>query len=739
MRRALHTWALAAVLTCVPVPGVAVSAVFSGDPVNPTTGLPYEVLPGFPLVLPGPDGLVGTADDVVDPSITGDIDVVVRSGSPVAADTIPPPTAQGGRSALPRGVAGSTAGGGTEIPFTVLLSDGATSSAAPSGHVLAATDMDGIPVIVTAFADFDGDGFIGATNQDSAGATDNRFELKELKPVGRAVALFSQGIARGAVAIHAGRPASHDGLTVALTAMALTGPFDPNFFNGSIPSGPAIATALPFFPQRDLSKLIRDRAVAVGPNTTLQQVIDFVMLPSPGVTAPFALPVDGSSPTIDAAVVNAQPAVRAVFRKDVKGQELSAPLGDLTLGTRGRGSHCNLRLVSVDRWGNPADPPPAMAVTLHGGAALKFVRPSQARKGTTVQLRSAEGIRVTVYAPKGTPDGTTGALTIEEEGMVVGAVPYRIDARANQPAPDITVPSRTAATIQAAIDQVVDRNHDGTLVVAVRPGLYHENIIVNRSIVLRGDGAGSTILQGDGSANVVSVTAPNTTIQGLTTVGGSNGFALSGASALLIDSRAWHNIGAGITVSGAATQVTRSEAAENGTDGLSVNGAAGAVLSDNQLFDNGSAGATLSAVQGGQFDNNLLASNAVGGVTVVAANAAGIVDNRIGDNTGSGIQLLGAQSCQVIGNLSTVNDDDGVHIDSKASEAPGLRLLPRDGGNPTTDNLISENTVDANHGYGLFVRRSPNDDFSAASGLQPPPGDNTVTNNRKGDVLVRTN
>ncbi len=47
--------------------------------------------------------------------------------------------------------------------------------------------------------------------------------------------------------------------------------------------------------------------------------------------------------------------------------------------------------------------------------------------------------------------------------------------------------------------------------------------------------------------------------------------------------------------------------------------------------------------------------------------------------------------------------------------------------------------VDTNHGYGLFVRRSPNDDFSAADGLQPPPGDNDSHNNRKGDVVIRTN
>ena len=170
-----------------------------------------------------------------------------------------------------------------------------------------------------------------------------------------------------------------------------------------------------------------------------------------------------------------------------------------------------------------------------------MVRPARARRGELLTLGNARGVRVVVHPQRGTPDGSTGTLTIEHDGAVVGVLPYRIDARANQLQPDIVVPSQAAATIQAAVNQVTDRNNDGTLVVALRPGLYHENVVVSRPMVVRGAGAQSTILQGDGSASVVSVNAANSTIQGLTTVGGGNGFALAGASTLLIDSRAWHN------------------------------------------------------------------------------------------------------------------------------------------------------------------------------------------------------
>src|SRR5262249_6859286 len=131
--------AVACLALCAPRPVHAQdSEVFDGDPVDPSDGEPYEILPGHELVKPGPDGILGTADDEVDSSIIGDIDLVVRAGSPDATPAIPPPAALGGRAALPVGVAGASSGGGLEIPFTAYLcGDGCygDNPAAPYGFV----------------------------------------------------------------------------------------------------------------------------------------------------------------------------------------------------------------------------------------------------------------------------------------------------------------------------------------------------------------------------------------------------------------------------------------------------------------------------------------------------------------------------------------------------------------------------------------------------------------------------
>jgi len=715
MSRAIQIGLLAILLVCAPERGFAVSAVFDGDPVDPATGLPYEMLPGFPLVTPGPDGLFGTADDTIDPTITGDIDLVVRSGSPAATATIPPPTAQGGRTALPVGVAGPSTSGGTEIPFTVFLSDGATSGAAPSGHLLAAADMDGLPVLVAAFADLDGDGFVGITNQDAGGSADNSLEVRELEPVGRAVALLSGGVARGSVAIRAGLPTSHGGLTIALTAMALTGTFDPGFFDGNVPNGPAITTAQPFVPQSDLTRLIRDRAAPVGPDTTLQPILQFGAFPPAAALQLFALPLDGSSPTIDAALVDAQPATRVAFLSDPGVPALRGAVGDLVLGTRSPENRRRLRVVAVDRWGNATDPPPGFAVTVRATSPLR-IQPHRATLKPVV-IDSSNGAPISVKGPGRTGDGTTGVLTVERDGVVIGTLGYRVDGRLGGRA-DLTVPSPGVSTIQAAIASVSDLNHDGALVIDVKAGLYRENLLINRPVTLRGDDGETTVVEGDGTAGTIRVTAPNVSLWGLTAVGGASGFALESTSALVDGSRAWRNLGAGIVVSGAGAQVSGAEVLENAGDGLLVDGAPGAVCSGSGFFDNGGAGINVRNAQGGEIDANRVANNGNDGITLQTTTSAGLGGNRSVANVGSGISLLNGQGNTSTDNLCAINGEEGLHMDG------------------TQQTLASRNVLVSNHGYGLFLRRSTNDDFSADPGLQAPLGDNTASDNRKGDLII---
>lgn len=707
---------LALALMFLPTPGLAASAVFDGDPVNATTGLPYEILPGKPLVRPGADGLLGTADDVVDTAIIGDVDLVVRAGALPAAAVIPPPALATGTA--PTGVAGSRSAGGTEIPFTVFLSDGETGAGRPAGHLLAAADMDGMPVIVAAFADLDGDGTIGLTTHDAVGGSDLPFEVRELEPVGRAAALFSGGVARGSIAVRAGMPASQGGLTIALVALALTGPFDPTFFAGAIPSGPGITTALPFLPQRDLTRMIRDRAVPAGPNTTLQELVQFAAVPAPNT---YALALDGSEPTIDGAVVTSQPAVRVSFRDSDAYAGSAAPLDHLFFGIQAPAAILRVRMLPVDRFENPADPPPDFSVVLHSDDSLRVLGQRGLRRGQSLRIRSAAGRRVLGRLASGVADGATGALRVEREGVVLATLPYAVDARIVRRRPDVTVPSAEAKTIQAAVDAATDRNHDGVVTVGVLGGLYREQVVIARPLELIGDGSDRTLIAGDGTATIVSVTGAGVIVHGIGAIGGGTGFNMAGAAGQLRASAAWRNVGTGVRLSGSGDDVWDSSAAANGGDGIHVDGSAsGARCRDTLLRGNAGAGATVDATTGVELLDDLAVDNNAGGLVLIGAGAPVVRGNRSAGNVGSGVQLIRSSGAMLADNVCTLNDEDGLQMDR------------------SDDAVVSGNTFDDNNGYGVFFRRSTNGDFAATPGLQPPPGDNAAAGNRKGDVFVRT-
>jgi len=383
---------LALVLAATPC--AAQLPILAGDPVNPATGRAWPMLPGVPLLMPEP-GKEDYDPFLVDASQIGDVDLVVRADTLTPGPLMPPPVA-----VPPTAVVGGAALGlGADVPFTVLVSNGGAGLGVP----LAGPEMNGIPVVVVAFADLDGDGWIGPTNADAAGASDNGRERQESDvPVGRQVAVFDGGVAHGHVAIGAGAPASSGGLDVVLAALAYVGPFSPGFFAGNVPDGPGVATALPFWPRLAPDRVVdgEGRGGPADPDERLGFEIEADVHPPvdhPVLGTPFALPTDGSSGTIDRARVVAgayarprfvQPSLPVPMPADGEiaptpilrgaGGTLFAPLDDtLTLADDGPGNGLTLAVIPVDRFDAPTDPPADTTVTLVASATLRIVAPDE--------------------------------------------------------------------------------------------------------------------------------------------------------------------------------------------------------------------------------------------------------------------------------------------------------------------------------------------------------------------------
>src|SRR5581483_5314934 len=308
--------AFACSLVASALPAHAIPAVYAGDPTD-AAGRPRIILPGVPLIDWGPDARFGTSDDVVDTSIVGDVDLVVRTGGTFVpgSGVIPAPAAS--VAGAPQVVAGGLQfpSSGGEVPYDLIVSDGAPSPAA--GHALPDPDLDGRGALVVAFADLDGDGFVGPTDDDAAGAADDAVEAQEAAMlVGRRLAVLQSGAASGGLGVSLGLPASAGGLGLVIAGGAVTGAVPPLYDDDGW-----ISTLFPVLWPLDPGHIIGGgNPRPADPFGLVDIEVDYerVFRPAPRnpvLGTPFAIPLDGSSVTNDLVRAISGPAVAVAFAR----------------------------------------------------------------------------------------------------------------------------------------------------------------------------------------------------------------------------------------------------------------------------------------------------------------------------------------------------------------------------------------------------------------------------------------
>lgn len=406
-------------------PASAQLPVFAGDPVDPGTGAAYVILPGVASVQPGEDEDFNSDDDVITPAVIGDVDVVLRTGGGYAGGPIPAPAAS--VAAAPVVVAGGAHGSaGTEVVFQMILSDGAASPA--TGNPLTGAQHDDRAVLIFAYPDLDGDGFIGATNAD--GSTDNAIERQEsFTIVGRQVALIDAGVASGNLAVALGAPASAGGLGVVVGGGALFGETGPEYFDG-----PWAGTSLPIMPPVDPTDIIGGGNGVRAPDPIEEYLVELELeyekwfLPEPGhptLGTPYAIPLDGTNVTVDLLQSQSGPATGAALAVAIDnatfvagptrrlmplagsgGRIVAEATTTLSLPDSGSGNARTVYVYAADVLGNNADPSTPISVTLSTDTGCAITAPDTDGQplSETVTLASAQAVAITLDDVGGSND-----------------------------------------------------------------------------------------------------------------------------------------------------------------------------------------------------------------------------------------------------------------------------------------------------------------------------------------------
>lgn len=416
------------VLAFVPVGGaiaggadpLADDPMLAGDPVNWFTGRAREIVPGAPWILPGPDGVFGTRDDMVRRDLVGDVDIVVRAGAfdwtgeipaAAAAGAVRPGTAA---VAVPFGV-------GPPIYFSVIPSDGRGPD--PAGSAVSPPYFRGTPVVMLAFADLDGDGYVGITHLDGF-TNDADIERAELEPVGRRFAIGDGQRAEGSLFLGVGAPT---GLKVALAAAAVAGAYEnpevacfschgwngpardkfagPFDIEGAslVPDGPVVMTHLPFLPVTNYEEIRRSSPRGPIPATPAGRVgvdVRVALEPDPAdprIREAFTLRLDGSDPSIDVATVYSGPlsrfgvatiahtwnyreSLRGTLRPGLDRAGYPSPvevLRWLEVPDDGPENKVHVQIVPLDRLGNIANLGEPTPVTLTTRGTVRIVAPDK--------------------------------------------------------------------------------------------------------------------------------------------------------------------------------------------------------------------------------------------------------------------------------------------------------------------------------------------------------------------------
>jgi hypothetical protein len=259
----------------------------------------------------------------------------------------------------------------------------------------------------------------------------------------------------------------------------------------------------------------------------------------------------------------------------------------------------------------------------------------------------------------------------------------------------ITVPTN-AATISQAIAAASPGD-----TIMVKSGTYHENLLVDKSVSLVGDGSTSTVLIGDGGQAkgvrpVVNITAFGVKISGFTILGSNftdskfwaTGISLNGDGATITDNVINGTYYGIFCSSQSQVTIARNNITNTGKDGIRWCGGSSNTFTQNNIIGNAQSGISLEGYSDVVSQNNFINNGRALGL---GASYCLVYGNTIDNHVGSSLYVGGSHNLICANSVS--NSDYGVYFTFFFA-------------NPTGNTLYHNNFVD--NGYSVYFANYSN-------------------------------
>jgi len=227
-------------------------------------------------------------------------------------------------------------------------------------------------------------------------------------------------------------------------------------------------------------------------------------------------------------------------------------------------------------------------------------------------------------------------------------------------------------TIQGAINHAQDGD---TVFVFSASSPYFEHVIVNKTIHLLGENRTTTIIDGEGSGDVMLLTVDNITVQGFTLQHGGDTPKVNAG----IESRSHWNV------------IQNNIVFQNGRYGVGVllNNSVGTLVCDNRIAENGNEGIFLGNSTNASIHDNVITGNGHCAIVISKSRGNVITRNTMYGNYAGVSFWAGAMENTVAWNQ--------IHN----QEYSGIGMWPGSGNNSIHDNIFSNNAL-----YGFLLTKT---------------------------------